>query len=117
MKHQDHKPECERYDENQIIKEIYKGLEELDEWPQVNLPTLTQLEELVERKQTAIKQQLKKDLLQFSGVAMIILLLLGVILNSNPMIFLALQLVCIVALPIALVVLKVKKQVKTHEDV
>lgn len=116
MKDPKNKPKDDSNEANRmIIQEIHRSMEELDDWTEVNLPNLAQLEDLVTHKKKAMKQAFKKDLMIFLGVAIAILLILSYILNFNPALFIIIQVVSVVTFPLAMVIFKFQKKVNSRD--
>ena len=89
-------------DEDELtVKRLREGLDKLEQWNPVFTPNLQWFQQNVELEKKNIRKKQWKALLAFISVAVFVLSALIAIVYSQPVVFLYLQLVGIVLLPLA----------------
>lgn len=99
-----------------IIDTITSGLDKLDDYFNVNSPSLSFFESMVKEKKTVEKSKLVRDLLAFFVIAIAILSILTGTLMTTPVVFIAIQAVAITLVPLYLfIAYRYRKQADIHD--
>lgn len=90
-------------DEDELtVKQLIDGLEKLDQWNSVSTPNLQWFQQNIELEKKRIRKKQWKDLLTFISVAVFVLSIVIAVVYQQPILFLYIQLVGIILLPLAL---------------
>lgn len=103
------KSENSKVKDEETVKQLVDGLEKLDQWNPVSTPNLQWFQHNVELEKKRIRKKLWKDLLMFILFAVLLFSVMIAVVYHEPSIFLYIQLVGIILLPLALK--KTKKEV------
>lgn len=102
MKNYDANNKNSKVNDEETVKQLVDGLEQLDQWNPVSTPNLQWFQQNVELEKKRIRKKLWKDLLTFISVAVLFLAVVIAVVYHEPSIFLYIQLVGIILLPLAL---------------
>src|SRR5699024_313660 len=91
-----------KVNDEETVKQLEDGLEQLDQWNPVSTPNLQWFQQNVELEKKRIGKKLWKDLLTFIAVAVLFFAVVITVVYQVPSIFLYIQLVGIIFLPLAL---------------
>lgn len=94
------------------VKQLVEGLDKVDQWHPVSTPNLQWFQQNVEQEKKRIRKRQWKDLLTFIAVAIFVLSVGIAVVYRQPILFLYIQLVGIVLLPLALN--KTRKKVRNE---
>ena len=96
------KSENSKVKDEETVKQLVDGLEKLDQWNPVSTPNLQWFQHNVELEKKRIRKKLWKDLLTFILFAVLLFSVMIAVVYHDPSIFLYIQLVGIILLPLAL---------------
>lgn len=98
----DNKHKNTMVNDEETVKQLVDGLEKLDQWNPVSTPNLQWFQQNVELEKKRIRKKLWKDLLTFILFAVLLFSVMIAVVYHDPSIFLYIQLVGIILLPLAL---------------
>ncbi|WYP26735.1 YxlC family protein [Alkalihalobacillus sp. FSL W8-0930] len=89
-------------EEAKTAKQISDGLEKIDQWQTISTPNLQWFQQQVELEKKKVQKKRWKELLVFIFVSIFILSIGMAIVYREPIVFLYVQLIGLILLPIAL---------------
>ncbi|MDQ0268978.1 YxlC family protein [Cytobacillus purgationiresistens] len=98
---------------DEVIEELTKGLDSLDQQAEIDVPNINWFENYVAEQKLTQRKRLIKDLCVFAIVALFVLSTVLFTLYQQPYIFLSIQTICIVFITFY-TIFRYKKKVKSE---